>query len=69
MAVDDPADADFILACGPFGFDDPIESYAPLVARCARTLPPMICSNPDRAVIRMGKTVVCAGNVADPDRR
>ncbi len=63
--VADPAEADFILVCGPFDFDDPIEAYRPLIACCAETLPPMICANPDRAVIRMGKTVVCAGNIAD----
>ncbi|MBN2751512.1 MAG: TIGR01459 family HAD-type hydrolase [Rhodospirillaceae bacterium] len=65
ISVDDPADADFVLACGPFDFDDSLAAYKSLVERIAETRVPMICANPDRGVIRAGKNVVCAGNIAD----
>ena len=64
-AVANPADADFVLVCGPHSFTDAIEIYQPLLAKFAGHLPPLICANPDRAVIRDGKVVVCAGNIAD----
>jgi len=63
--TDDPAQADFVLVCGPRDFADSLSVYAPLVARIAETRPPMICANPDRAVVRAGRNVVCAGNIAD----
>lgn len=62
--VDDPAKADFVVVCGPADFDDLLDVYRPIVA-AFRHLPPMICANPDRRVIRDGKVVVCAGNIAD----
>jgi len=61
----DPGAADFVLVCGPRDFGDPLSVYAPELDRLAETLPPMICANPDRGVIRAGKNIVCAGNIAD----
>ncbi|MGE4528458.1 MAG: TIGR01459 family HAD-type hydrolase [Rhodospirillaceae bacterium] len=60
-----PEEADFILVCGPRDFSHPLSAYEPEIARLAAIRPPMICANPDRAVIRAGKNVVCAGNIAD----
>lgn len=62
--VENPAEADFIVACGPADFNDALDLYRPIVAAFPH-LPPMICANPDRRVIRDGKVVVCAGNIAD----
>jgi len=63
--VDAPEDADFILVTGPSDFNHDISHYIPIIDRCAVTRPVMICANPDRAVIRDGRNVVCAGNIAD----
>ncbi len=63
--VSDPAQADFVVVCGPVEFGDPLEMYRPVVAAFTGHMPPMICANPDRAVIRAGEVVVCAGNIAD----
>jgi len=63
--VDRLEDADFYLCTGPFTYDDVIDDFEPLMDQCARNMKPMICANPDRAVIRDGKVVVCAGNIAD----
>ncbi|WP_337995943.1 TIGR01459 family HAD-type hydrolase [Oleispirillum naphthae] len=61
----DPAKADFVLVCGPRDFAHPLAAYEAEIARLAATRPPMICANPDRGVIRAGRNVVCAGNIAD----
>jgi HAD superfamily hydrolase (TIGR01459 family) len=65
VLVDSPAEADFVLLSGPESLDDPLEKYEPIVADIAKTMPFAVCANPDRAVIRQGKNVVCAGNIAD----
>ena len=64
--VDTPDEADFVLNTGP---DDhrgpqPIESFEPELAGCARRQLPMICANPDLEVIRGGVRVLCAGALA-----
>lgn len=63
--TENPAEADFVLTCGPRDFSHPLSAYEAEIARLAVTRPPMICANPDRAVVRAGKNVVCAGNIAD----
>jgi HAD superfamily hydrolase (TIGR01459 family) len=65
--VTDPAQADFLLNTGP---DDRLgptsaEPYRPILEDCARAALPMICVNPDRAVMVAGRKVICAGALAD----
>jgi HAD superfamily hydrolase (TIGR01459 family) len=56
--------ADFILNTGPWELDETVEDYEPRMRQgLARGLP-MICANPDMAVIRQGQQVVCAGALA-----
>ena len=65
--VADPADAQFLLNTGP---DDRLgptstEPYRPILEACAKAKLPMICVNPDRAVMVAGRKVICAGALAD----
>ena len=67
--VDTPAEADFILNTGPAEWDDAIETYAPVMhAALARRLP-MVCANPDLAVVHNGKPALCAGALAEEYQR
>jgi len=66
-SVDDVAEADFLLDTGlGLGPEGPlgVADYAdPLAAARARALP-MVCANPDLAVIRGGRREACAGALA-----
>jgi HAD superfamily hydrolase (TIGR01459 family) len=56
--------AEFILNTGPDGWNDTIESYAPLLrSGLARGLP-MICANPDLVVMHGSQLALCAGALA-----
>ena len=65
--VSTPAEADWLLNTGP----DPLtgarsaEPYQPLLEECARHKLPMLCVNPDRAVMVGGERLICAGAFAD----
>jgi ribonucleotide monophosphatase NagD (HAD superfamily) len=45
--VDSPADADWVLNTGPFGFDQTLDDLEPVLAACAKVGLPMVCANPD----------------------
>jgi len=65
--VADPKDASFLLNTGP---DDQLgpqsaEPYRPMLEACAKAGLPMVCVNPDRAVMVAGRKVICAGALAD----
>ena len=65
--VDSPDQADFLLNTGP----DPergsegVAPYLPALLECARHRLPMLCVNPDRAVMVGGDRLICAGALAD----
>ena len=65
-AVDDPADATFVLNTGPDHLADPskLADFDPVLERCARHGLRMVCANPDLEVIRGGVRVLCAGALA-----
>jgi HAD superfamily hydrolase (TIGR01459 family) len=65
--VSDPAEADFLLNTGPDDQRGPTspEPYRPKLEACAAAKLPMICVNPDRAVMVGGRKVICAGALAD----
>lgn len=62
-----PEEADFLLNTGP----DPehgrqsVEPYQSLLEACAAAKLPMVCTNPDRAVMVGGQRLICAGAFAD----
>jgi HAD superfamily hydrolase (TIGR01459 family) len=62
-----PGEADFLLNTGP----DPdrrsksVEPYRELLRACFEAGLPMVCVNPDRAVMVAGERLICAGAFAD----
>jgi HAD superfamily hydrolase (TIGR01459 family) len=62
--VDSVAAADFILNCGPAGWDDTVEDYRPLLDEALRRRLPMICANPDLVVQHGERLALCAGALA-----
>lgn len=62
-----PEEADFLLNTGP----DPdrgshsVEAYRAALERCFAAKLPMVCVNPDRAVMVGGEKLICAGALAD----
>ncbi|MGC8470618.1 MAG: TIGR01459 family HAD-type hydrolase [Acetobacteraceae bacterium] len=65
--VASPATADFVLNTGPDDHLNPTDlaAFEPALAEAAAHRLKMICANPDRAVIRDGKRVLCAGALAE----
>jgi HAD superfamily hydrolase (TIGR01459 family) len=68
--VPDPSDAEFMLNTGPDPELGPysLEPYRGILEACAAHRLPMICVNPDRAVMVGGERLLCAGAFVDPYR-
>ena len=66
VLVRQPGEAEFVLNTGPDDHRNPsnMAEFEPVLADCARHRLPMICANPDLAVIRGGVRVLCAGALA-----
>jgi HAD superfamily hydrolase (TIGR01459 family) len=62
--VESVAAADFILNCGPAGWDDTVEDYRPLLENALARRLPMICANPDLVVQHGERLALCAGALA-----
>jgi len=64
--VQAPSEADFVLNTGPDDHRNPtdINEFEQVLGECAEHRLPMICANPDMAVIRGGVRVLCAGALA-----
>lgn len=62
--TDEPAAASFVLNTGPASLDETEEDYQAFLDTCLQSALPMVCANPDVAVIRGGKRVMCAGALA-----
>jgi len=62
-----PQAADFLLNTGPDPERGPksVEPYRPLLRACFEAGLPMLCVNPDRAVMVAGERLLCAGALAD----
>ena len=56
---------DFILNTGPWGDNDILENYQKTLEILNKYKVPMICSNPDKKVIRGESFMICAGLLAD----
>ena len=63
--VDKDSDVDIILNTGPWGDDDCLENYTDLLDSLARKHSHMICSNPDKIVVRGENFMICAGLLAE----
>ena len=63
--VKNPKLADLIINTGPWGDKDSLENYKPILEELVNYNPLMICSNPDKRVIRGKKFMICAGLLAE----
>ncbi|MBR0661065.1 TIGR01459 family HAD-type hydrolase [Neoroseomonas oryzicola] len=65
--VTDPREATFLLNTGPDDERGPQspDPYVPVLEACAAQHLPMVCVNPDRAVMVAGQKLICAGALAD----
>ena len=63
--VNDTTKADVIVNTGPWGDDDTLETYKPILNKLIKRKVMMICSNPDKKVIRGEKFMICAGLLAE----
>ena len=56
---------DIIINTGPWGDDDILENYTDLLNSLIKFNSLMICSNPDKAMIRGKNFMICAGLLAE----
>lgn len=63
--VSNPSEASIIVNTGPWGDDDTLDNYKNILDRSLKYNLPMICSNPDKEVIRGEKFMICAGKLAE----
>ena len=63
--VKDPKSVDIIINTGPWGDNDVLDNYIPVLNQLIKSDPIMICSNPDKTVIRGEKFMICAGLLAE----
>ena len=63
--VDKDSNVDIILNTGPWGDDDRLENYTDLLDSLAKKKSHMICSNPDKTVVRGENFMICAGLLAE----
>ena len=61
----DLSEVDIIVNTGPWGDRDKLENYTKILDTSRKYSIPMICSNPDKTVIRGNKFMICAGALAE----
>jgi HAD superfamily hydrolase (TIGR01459 family) len=63
--VEDTEEVDIIINTGPWGDNDSLEDYKSILDKLVEVKPTMICSNPDKTVIRGDRFMICAGLLAE----
>ena len=63
--VSKPEEAEIIVNTGPWGDNDKLENYKNILDQSLKNKLLMICSNPDKEVIRGDKFMICAGKLAE----
>ena len=58
-------DVEIIINTGPWGLEDKLENYKPILEGLIKSKPLMVCSNPDKIVVRGDRFVICAGLLAE----
>ena len=58
-------EVDLIINTGPWGDNDKLENYVDILDCANKYSIPMICSNPDKTVIRGDNFMICAGMLAE----
>ncbi len=61
----DYSKVEIVVNTGPWGDNDNLNNYKTTLQNLARFNPIMICSNPDKHVIRGDKFMICAGLLAE----
>lgn len=61
---DDPAAASFIFVTGVGGENAALEDFQPLLNECLHRRLPLLCANPDRAVLKEGRRRLAPGSIA-----
>jgi len=59
------SDVDIIVNTGPWGEDDSLDNYKSILKELVVRKPLMVCSNPDKTVIRGENFMICAGLLAE----
>jgi HAD superfamily hydrolase (TIGR01459 family) len=62
--VDAVEAAEFILNTGPWGWNETVADYQPVLDGGRAHDLPMVCANPDLVVVHRGSRVICAGALA-----
>jgi len=62
--VDTVAAAEFILNTGPWGWNETVADYQPVLDGGRAHDLPMVCANPDLVVVHRGSRIICAGALA-----
>ena len=62
--IKDYENVEIIINTGPWGLEDKLENYKPILEGLVKSKPLMICSNPDKIVVRGDRFVICAGLLA-----
>ena len=63
--VDEAADADFVLCCGIRKPGETLADFEPMLAEFIDLGLPLVCTNPDKSVLRGDVREICAGAIAD----
>ena len=63
--TENPDGVDIIINTGPWGDTDKLNNYKPILQELKKSNPTMICSNPDKTVVRGNKFMICAGLLAE----
>ena len=63
--TENPNGVDIIINTGPWGDGDKLENYKSVLEKLKKSNPTMICSNPDKTVVRGNKFMICAGLLAE----
>jgi HAD superfamily hydrolase (TIGR01459 family) len=63
--VGTPGEADFVLCCGIRHGGETLDDFEPLLAEFLELGLPLVCTNPDKSVLRGDKREICAGAIAE----
>ena len=64
-AIAEIEDANFLICTGPREAGHVLDDYMPELARASAAKLPMVCTNPDREVLRGDTREICAGALAE----
>jgi HAD superfamily hydrolase (TIGR01459 family) len=63
--VAEPAESDFVLCCGIRKSQEKLAEFEPMLAEFLNLGLPLVCTNPDKSVLRGASHELCAGAIAE----